>query len=66
MTLADAIENPGAAVIYTHPATGKAEVGVICHASHGTRGLVYVYYGENSQPLATHPANLTFDRSRRR
>ena len=65
MTLADAIENSGARVIYTHPATGATECGVISHASHSSRGLVFVHYGEHTGPLATHPANLKFDRSRR-
>ncbi|KXF56174.1 hypothetical protein AXA44_02770 [Rhodococcus sp. SC4] len=62
MTLSDAIENPGVRVIYTHPATGAQEPGVISHATH-ERGLVFVYYGDSV--IATHPANLKFDRSRR-
>lgn len=65
MTLADAIEFSGCHVIYTHPATGVKEPGVICRASSTIRDLVYVYYGESSQPLATHPANIELDRSRR-
>lgn len=65
MTLADAIEHPGCHVIYTHPATGAKEYGVISHASQSTRGLVYVHYGENTAPLATHPDNLELNRSRR-
>lgn len=65
MTLSDAIENSGCHVIYTHPATGVKEPGVICMVSSTIRDLVYVYYGENTQPLATHPANLDLDRSRR-
>ena len=65
MTLSEVIEHSGAHVIYTHPATGAKEPGVICRASTTIRDLVYVYYGENSQPLATHPANLELDRSRR-
>ena len=65
MSLDEVIEHAGAHVIYTHPATGVKERGVICRASSTIRDLVYVYYGENSQPLATHPANLELDRRRR-
>lgn len=65
MTFDDAIEFSGCHVIYTHPATGVKENGVISHTGRSNRGLVFVHYGENTQPLATHPANLTLDRSRR-
>ena len=61
MTLDEAVENPGRAVIYTHPATGHTEQGVLCRVAE--RRLVYVYYGETL--IATHPANLEFDRNRR-
>lgn len=65
MTLDEAIENSGSHVVYTHPATGAKEKGVISHVSHSSRGLVYVHYGEHTKPLATHPANLALDRRRR-
>lgn len=63
MTLADAIENVGVAVTYTHPATGKTEPGLIRSVDINHRGLVNVQYG--ADVWATHPYNLTFDRSRR-
>jgi predicted nuclease with RNAse H fold len=61
MTLEEAIENPGVPVLYTHPSTGRQEEGVLCRVAE--RRLVYVYYGETL--IATHPANLEFDRNRR-
>jgi hypothetical protein len=60
MTLTDAIARPGAAVIYTHPATGRKEYGELSHHGFTERGLIGVYYDETL--ILTHPANLTFDR----
>lgn len=57
MTLAEAVESPGAAVVYTHPATGRKEYGEL--SPFIERGLIGVYYGDTMIP--THPANLTFE-----
>ncbi|MDV6271082.1 hypothetical protein [Rhodococcus globerulus] len=56
MTIGEAIENVGARVAYTHPATGTTEPGIIRSVDINNRGLVNVQYGPDI--WATHPANL--------
>ncbi|MDV6267038.1 hypothetical protein [Rhodococcus globerulus] len=63
MTLSEAIENPGAPVTYTHPATGVIEPGIIRSVAVAHRGMVFVQYGPDI--WETDPVNIAFDRSRR-
>ena len=63
MTISEAIENVGAPVTYTHPATGVTEPGIIRSVDIAHRGMVNVQYGPDV--WATDPMNLEFDRSRR-
>lgn len=55
MTLGEARQNIGAAVVYTVPHSEKFEDGVITSANDR---FVFVRYTGDTHAKATHPANL--------